>query len=164
MTKTLSITVAYLIFLTTAALAQTGSISVTDAWARASSVSTGAVYMTIANAGAADDKLVAAQSPVAKQVQMHIEINDNGIMKMRPLPSIDVKGNAKATLAPGGMHLMLIGLKHHLKSGQNFPLTLTFAKAGSENVAVEVEKVGSMGPGDQSGGMNMPGMNMPMHH
>ena len=153
MLRALSMAATFAICLAAAALAQTGSISVTDAWARASNVSTGAVYMTITNAGAADDKLVAAQSPVAKQVQMHIEINDNGIMKMRPLPSIDVKGNGKATLAPGGVHLMLVGLKHHLKSGQNFPLTLTFAKGGKINVTVAVKKAGSMG--NPMGGMKM---------
>jgi periplasmic copper chaperone A len=66
-------------------------------------------------------------------VQLHIEINDNGIMKMRPLKSTS-KANGKATLAPGGMHFMLIGLKHHLKDGQSFPLTLTFEKAGKIDV------------------------------
>jgi periplasmic copper chaperone A len=78
--------------------------------------------------------------------QLHIEINDNGIMKMRPSKSIDVKANGKATLAPGGMHFMLIDLKHHLKDGRSFPLTLTFEKAGKIDVTAHGEKkAGSMG-------------------
>jgi periplasmic copper chaperone A len=145
MFKALSMAATSVICLAVAALAQSGPISVTDVWARASNVSTGAVYMTIANSGAADDKLVAASSPVANQVQMHIEIDDNGIMKMRQLHAIDVRANYKATLAPSGTHLMLIGLRHHLKQGQTFPLTLTFEKAGKIEVIVAVKKAGSMG-------------------
>jgi periplasmic copper chaperone A len=153
MFKVFSMTAAFVFCLATAALAQSASVSVNDAWARASNVSTGAVYLTIANAGSSDDKLIAAQSPVAKTAQLHIEIDDHGIMKMRPLKSVDVKANGKATLAPGGMHIMLIGLKHHLKVGDSFPLTLTFEKAGKIAVTVAVKKAGSMG--DSMGGMKM---------
>lgn len=145
MVKIFSPTAAFVICLASAALAQSGPISVSDVWARASNVSTGAVYMTIANSGGTDDRLVAAQSPVAKTVQLHIETNDNGIVKMRRLKSIDVKANSKATLAPGGMHFMLIGLVHHLKDGQSFPLTLTFENVGEIHVTVTVKKAGSMG-------------------
>lgn len=145
MFKALSMAATFVICLAAAALAQSGPISVTDVWARASNVSTGAVYMTIANSGAADDKLVAVRSPVANQVQMHVEIDDNGIMKMRQIHAIDVKANGKATLEPGSKHLMLIGLKHHLKEGQTFPMTLTFEKAGKIEVMVAVKKAGSMG-------------------
>jgi periplasmic copper chaperone A len=151
--KICALTGTFIVWLASAALAQSGPISVTDAWARASNVPTGAVYMTINNTGGTDDRLVAAQSPVAKIVQVHIEINDNGIMKMRQLQSVDVKSNSKATLSPGGIHLMLIGLKHHLKTGQSFPLTLTFEKAGKIEVTVAVKKAGSMG--DSMGGMKM---------
>jgi copper(I)-binding protein len=38
---------------------------------------------------------------------------------------------------------MLVGLKQNLDEGQRIPLTLTFAKAGSTNVEVLVEKTGS---------------------
>jgi len=153
MVKICALAAAFIICLASAVLAQTGSISITDVWARASNLSTGVVYMTINNSGGTDDRLVAAQSPVAKTVQVHIEINDNGIEKMRQLRSIDVKSNSKATLAPGGIHLMLAGLKHHLKNGQSFPLTLTFEKAGKIEVKVAVKKAGSMG--DSMGGMKM---------
>jgi periplasmic copper chaperone A len=124
---------------------QTTSIQVDHVWARASTGQTGAVYMTIANKGPADDRLVSAATPVAGQVQLHTEINDNGIMKMRPVPGIDVKSGGQTTLGPGGFHVMLIGLKQPLKEGESFPLTLTFENAGKLDVSVKVEKAGSMG-------------------
>jgi copper(I)-binding protein len=128
-----------------AASAESASVQVDHPWSRASTGRTGAVYMTIKNSGASDDKLVAAASPVAGKVELHIEMMDNGVMKMRPLPSIDVKANGETMLKPGGMHVMLIGLKHPLKQGETFPLTLTFEKAGKVDVTVTIEKAGSMG-------------------
>ena len=129
-------------FIATAA-AQTTTIQIDHCWARASVTKTGAVYMTIKNTGNADDRLVAVATPVADRAQLHIEMNDNGIMKMRPLSAIDVKANSTVTLAPGGMHVMLIGLKQRLKEGQSFPMTLTFEKAGTLHVTVATQKAGA---------------------
>ena len=42
-------------------------------------------------------------------------------------------------LKPGGLHLMFVGLKAPLKAGDKFPLTLTFEKAGTVEVVVNVE-------------------------
>ena len=42
---------------------------------------------------------------------------------------------------------MLIGLKQPLRTGESFPLTLEFEKAGRREVNVAVEKAGAMGPG-----------------
>jgi len=144
MLKALSSAVTVFIGLITVAVAQTGSIQIDNPWARASVGKTGAIYLTIKNTGGTDDRLMSATTPAADQAQLHIEINDNGIMKMRPLSAIDVKGNSTVTLAPGGMHVMLVGLKQPLKEGQSFPLTLSFAKAGKIDVTVKVMKAGAM--------------------
>jgi hypothetical protein len=61
-------------------------------------------------------------------------------------------------LKPGGMHVMLTGLSQPLKQGQSFPLTLTFAKGGTREITVAVEKVGAMGPAGATSGA------MPMQH
>lgn len=47
--------------------------------------------MTIKNSGVADRKLIKANSPVAKSVELHNNINDNGVMKMRQVQEIVVK-------------------------------------------------------------------------
>lgn len=67
-------------------------------------------------------------------------------MKMRLVKAIDAKAGAPAVLEPGGLHIMLIGLKQPLKEGEKFPLTLTFEKAGSVSVEVAVESVGAGTP------------------
>jgi periplasmic copper chaperone A len=140
--------------------AQTGSVQITGAWARATpaKAENGGAYLTLeATTG---DRLIGASAPIAAKAELHRMTMTNGIMKMRQLASIDLPPGKKVTLKPGALHIMLIGLKKPLETGQTFPLTLDFAKAGKREVTVTVEKIASMGP-DMTAGS---GMKMPMHH
>lgn len=135
-----------LIGFVTPAWAQTSGVSIhiEHSWSRATAGKSGVVYLTIKNTGSTDDKLVAAATPIAAKAELHTEVNDNGVMKMRPLGSIEIKAGGQTELKPGGMHLMLLGLKHPLREGQSFPLTLTFEKAGKVELTVSVGKAGAM--------------------
>ncbi len=130
-------------------------VKVSHAWARASAkmARTGAAYVTLENAGAMPDKLVSASAPVADKVELHTHIKDGAVMKMREVESIEVGPHAKVMLKPGGLHIMMIGLKEQLKKGSHFPLTLDFEKAGKVTVDVAIEGPGAMG----MGGMKMEG-------
>ena len=55
------------------------------------------------------------------------------------------------SLKPGGLHVMLMGLKHPLQPGQSVPMTLQFEKSGTREVDVAVGKVGATGPETHSG-------------
>ncbi len=146
------------------AIAQGNAVMIKDAWARATpgGAQTGAAYLTLQSP--AGDRLSGVSTPVAKEAQLHSMTMENGVMKMRQVDGVDLPPGQTVKLKPSGYHIMLMGLSKPLEEGQTFPLTLIFAKAGSETVTVKVEKVGSMGPGGQGGGMNMPGMTMPMRH
>jgi copper(I)-binding protein len=141
------------------ALAQTGDVQVKDIWARATpgGAPTAAVYATLQSA--AGDRLTAASTPAAKEAELHTMTMEGGVMKMRPVEGIDLPAGQTVALKPGGYHIMLMGLAHPLTEGQTFPMTLTFAKGGTRDVTVSVQKIGAMGPGKA-----MPGMDMPMHH
>jgi len=138
--------VAGLIFVAGAASAQTGQLTVENAWARATpgKSAVGAAYVTIRSP--TPDRLVAASTPVAKKAELHTMSMSGMVMKMRPVAGIDIPANQPVTLAPSGLHIMLEGLTKPLKAGQSFPLTLTFDKAGTRTVNVAVEKVGATGP------------------
>jgi copper(I)-binding protein len=131
-----------------AAAAHAGDIAVTDPFARASAgpAKVGAAFMTLKNSGAADDALVAAESPVAARAELHTHIKDGDVMRMRQVPSIDVPARGSVSLQPGGLHIMLIDLKEPLKQGESFPLKLTFAKAGTLTVQVPVKSPAEMAP------------------
>lgn len=137
------------------ASAQTSPIEISHAWARATAASAanGAVYLKVTNHGAADDRLTGASTPVATKTELHVTTNDNGVMKMQPVAEVPVKAGGNAEFKPGGMHIMLLGLKHPLAAGDSFPLTLTFDKAGAVQTMVTVEKAG--GPSKDMPGMKM---------
>ena len=139
------------------AYAQSSSpIEISHAWARATAASAanGAVYLKVMNHGTADDRLTGASTTVAAKAELHITLNDNGVMKMRPMADVPVKAGGSAEFKPDGMHIMLLKLKHPLKAGERFPLTLTFEKAGAVQTMVTVTKAGAAGPS------SMPGMKM----
>lgn len=155
----LSAVLVFFATLTGGAFAQGTAVQVKDAWARATpgGAQTAAAYVTITST--AGDRLTGASTPAAKEAQLHTMTMDNGVMKMRQVDGIDLPAGKAVALKPGGYHIMLMGLAQPLKEGQTFPLTLTFEKAGTQQVTVAVQKVGAMGPGT-----TMPGMDMPMHH
>lgn len=154
------------------ASADQNGIAVTDAWSRAAMAGrTGVVYLTITDTGA-PDKLTAVSAPVAATATLHETIDDHGVMKMRPVAAVPVQQGEPLTLGPGGYHIMLEGLKQPLEPGETFPVTLTFANAGTIVATATVQKAGagtamdhgSMGSMDMGAThpvtAAMPGMNM----
>lgn len=125
-----------------------GSIEIGHPWARAtaSSAPNAAAYLVLNNAGAEADRLVSVSTPVADKAELHTHLVDNGVMKMRPLTAIEVTPGSPTTLAPGGLHIMLLGLKQPLAKGKAFPLTLVFDKAGPVTVQVDVQAAGDGAP------------------
>ncbi len=120
-----------------------GDIQIIHPWARASAGPSraGAAYFSISNDGASADRLISAATPMAKKAQLHTHIMDAGVMKMRHVKGIEIAPGDTAALEPGGAHVMLMGLRGPLKEGEPFPLTLTFEKAGSIEITVEVQGV-----------------------
>lgn len=126
------------------------SIVVEQPWARATpgGARTGATYLALKNNGDSPDQLVGATTSVAEKVQFHSVVEENGVSSMREMPIIDLPPGSTVTFSPGGMHIMLVGLKQPLKEHQTFQLILTFAKAGKLDVMIPVAKVGAMRPGN----------------
>ncbi|PPR63948.1 MAG: hypothetical protein CFH10_00378 [Alphaproteobacteria bacterium MarineAlpha4_Bin2] len=124
------------------------ALTVKDAWSRATLARNGAAYMTIFNHGSIADRLIAAESPVAKNVELHSHKSSDGVMRMRRIPAVEVHPGKSAVLEPGGSHLMLMGLARSLKEGEVFPITLAFEKAGKVMVDIAVQKVGAVGYSD----------------
>jgi len=120
----------------------------------------GVGYMTITNKSATADRLVSASSPAAAKVEVHEMSMQDNVMRMRELSrGLPIDGGKSVSLAPGGYHLMLMGLKAPLKQGDKVPVTLNFEKAGKVDVTLDVEGIGAQQPG----GMSMPPKGEPMH-
>ena len=130
-----------------------GKVEAQEAWARASAGAhkTGAAYLTILNHGDSVDRLVAASTPAAERAELHAHLHEGGVMRMRQVDAIEVHPGEPMVLAPGGLHVMLMGLARPLKEGERFPLTLSFEKAGEQTVQVAVQKAGAAGPSHGGG-------------
>lgn len=131
-----------------------GAIEIVHPWARATAslARNGAVYLTLANQGAALDQLLGVATPRARKARLHSHIVADGIVKMRPVKAIEISPGEPVVLRPGGFHIMLMGLKAALEAGTTFPLTLSFEKAGAIEVEVLVEKAGATRPSHHGNG------------
>jgi copper(I)-binding protein len=126
--------------------AKVGDLVIVEPWARATigQVKTGAAYLSVINHGAAGDRLLAVSTPVAAKAQLHSNIVEDGVMKMRPVEAIDIEAKGSTTLEPGGVHVMLMGVRNPLEEGDAFAMTLTFETAGSVDVEVHVQGIAAM--------------------
>jgi len=122
-----------------------GDISIGHVWTRAtmSGVSTAAIYLPLLNTGKEPDKLLGATSALADKIDIRDEKKENGIASMPKLDALTLEPGKPVALRPGGMHLMVFGLKKQLKVGEMFPLTLQFEKAGNANVEAKIEDIGA---------------------
>ncbi|MDR7034391.1 copper chaperone PCu(A)C [Mesorhizobium sp. BE184] len=129
-----------------------GQLDIDHPWSRATppGASVAGGYFTVANEGSTPDRLVSISSDISEKAEMHEMTVKDGVMTMRPVQGgLEVPAGGKLELAPGGYHLMFIGLKQAPKAGEKFAATLTFEKAGSIPVEFDVEAMGG------SGGMKM---------
>ena len=83
-----------------------------------------AAFMGLVNGTGAPRALVGGRSDVAEVVELHTHTMEDGMMKMRRVERIDLPAGETVTLDPGGLHVMLIGLKRGLKPGDQIDLTL----------------------------------------
>jgi len=118
-------------------------VQVERPWARATApgATVAGGYMLIRNAGAAADRLVGASSPAAAKVELHVHINDNGIMRMREVQGYDVPAKGTFELKPGGAHLMFTDIRRAFKEGEKLPVRLKFEKAGDLNAEFHVGRL-----------------------
>ena len=131
----------------TPAWAQPATVAVTQAWSRATAgpAQTGAIYATIT--AAQPDRLTGASTPVADTAELHRSEMRNGVMQMRPFPDgLDVTPSTPIRMAPGGYHIMLMGLKQPLKQGDHVPITFTFAHAAPITAQAVVAAPGASQP------------------
>ena len=70
-----------------------------------------AAFMTVRNTGAEDFVLTSATLVGTGSVEIHTHTHDDGVMRMRQLHELTIKAGDAVTLEPGGLHLMIFGIK-----------------------------------------------------
>ncbi|MFA6157815.1 copper chaperone PCu(A)C [Mesorhizobium sp.] len=125
-----------------------GDLEIGHPWSRATPAGAKVAggYFTITNKGGTADRLLSISSDISEKAELHEMAVKDGVMTMRPVAGgLEIPAGGKVALAPGGYHLMFVGLKRQPKQGEKFSATLTFEKAGAVSVDFAVEAMGEMG-------------------
>lgn len=97
-----------------------GPLQAQGLWVRYLGGDTAALYGTLFNPGPAPVRILGFRSPVAVQAHLHRTRLDpgTGVARMEPVGAYSLAPGARLELRPGGYHVMLMGLKRPLKSGE----------------------------------------------
>lgn len=124
------------------------AVQIVQPWARASIGTSrpAAAYLTAQNNGRETVRLVGVETPVAGRAEIHRIIRDGDLLRMQPAGDVDIPPGESVTLAPGGLHVMLMKLRRPLVSGSEFSLLLRFSNGERVELTVPVMGPGSRGP------------------
>jgi copper(I)-binding protein len=126
-----------------------GDLEISGAFARATlpNAPVGGGYFTVTNKGTAPDRLVSVTSSAAASVTLHTMGMEGNVMKMRDLPNgIDVPAGVTVKLTPSGLHMMFEHLNGPFVQGKTVPVTLSFEKAGSVTIDLNVLGIAASAP------------------
>jgi len=121
-------------------------VEVRDAWMRpVAQGGIGAVYFVLRSLG--EDELTRVASDVAEAAEMHESKMNGDVMEMHQLESVLLGAGQQVRFAPGGLHIMLVGLKQDLKIGDEIEVTLHFKHSQEIKVTVPVTDSPAAGEG-----------------
>lgn len=100
--------------------------SMTDGWVRAAPAEARVLagYLQLHNPGREVLRCTEASSPDFNHVMLHESVLEDGMMRMRHLDALEVAAGATLSLAPGALHLMLMGPQRPLAIGDQVALEL----------------------------------------
>jgi len=101
-------------------------------------------FADIRNPCGAAASIVAAGSPAFGSVEVHETRQVDGISRMRQVESLPVPANGKVSLAPGGLHLMLMRPVAPVEAGQRIAIEFELADGRKLQAEFEVRKPGAL--------------------
>ena len=127
------------------------ALELSNAWVRAlpPAQTRTAAYLTLANPGAAAVSVVGASADLADKVEIHTTREIDGYMRMEQLQGLTVAAGQRVQLAPGGTHLMLLGLARMPAPGDSVRLCLELA-SGDEVCTMAAVRKTAPGQGEQN--------------
>jgi hypothetical protein len=140
MTRIHQLIAATMLFLSAAESSLAGELAVLSAWSRSTPpvAKVGVVYFTLKNDTKKSDRLLKLSTPFAAKAEVHRTEVIDGIARMREVAVLHVEAGQTLEFQPGGLHVMLMGLKRPLVAGTAFDLELLFEVAGPRKVRVDV--------------------------
>lgn len=97
-----------------------------------------AAYMELSNAGPGPVVVVGGSSPDFDAVEMHRTVQTGEGFRMAPQAELRLEPGEVLELAPGGLHLMLIGPRRELAAGDTVELALRLSEGDPVRASLEV--------------------------
>jgi len=124
-----------------AQMAKANGVEIVEPYARATigAAKTGVVYLKLINRTQKADRLRAVSADIAEHAALHVHAMKDDVMTMDEIACLELAAGSEIEFAPGGLHVMLVGLSSPLRQGDHFPLRFTFERAGEIRVDVPVK-------------------------
>lgn len=121
----------------------TGRLTVVNPYIRATAPgqTNTAMFFTLENLADRCRTLVAVSSLLADRVELHVHRMQNNLAVMRPVRRIAIPAGESVTLRPGGLHVMLLGIRQPLKPGGQAAVTLLFEDGARIQVTVPIRRI-----------------------
>ncbi len=100
-----------------------------------------AAYLLIHNHSEDSDRLKGVVSDIAEVAEIHEMTLVDGVMKMRRVESgISIAADERASLEPGGLHIMLFNVNREIHAGEAYVISLNFERSGQVHIPFIVKK------------------------
>ena len=97
-----------------------------------------AVYVSIFNNTDKDFVISSVSTDISEKAEIHGIVIQKEITKMKKMKNLSIKSKQQVFLQPGGIHLMLMGLKRQLKDGSSFNVRFILDDGSLNEVRVMV--------------------------
>ena len=117
-------------------------IQIEDPWVRAvpPNANNSAIFLDLRNESEQLRKLVEVHSEVAERVELHTTKDEDGMLRKQRLEEVPIPALETQSFHPGGIHIMLIGLRSPLEVGGVIELELVYADQSKETISVPVDE------------------------
>ncbi|MAY66541.1 MAG: hypothetical protein CMM77_05390 [Rhodospirillaceae bacterium] len=125
-----------------------GPVMAMDAWVPVAppGVKAHAAYLVLMNHGAGLRAVTAVHSPQYASAAMHASQVKDGVNVMQHLAQVDLPAGSSVAFKPHGLHIMLMGPKKPMASGDKVELSLTLDDGSTVAVTAHVRKRQPAGP------------------
>ena len=117
----------------------TAEVTVKAPWVRATTPNQKSTVAFMQLTATDDARLVKADSPVAKAVEIHEMVMKNYVMKMQSVAAIALPAGKPVELKPDGYMVMLTGLKQQIKEGDTIPISVVIEGRNKKRETIKLD-------------------------
>ena len=117
-------------------------LQVSEAWIKhlPASVPVRAGYLTLYNPSSRPIVIESLRSDTFASIEIHATVEQDGLMQMQHLPQLTVEPNSSVQLAPGGLHLMMMGPVAASVPGDLITITMEFVDGAEQSLVMIVKE------------------------